>query len=212
MTSGHDPYAFYIAVDLLDANDISIESFLRRLFAEPTVASRPIVNTFVQNIFRVLDILNFNSRTQQNVEKWVKETFTKRLERQMFELSQPSSGYHFVAHLATSQRLKGFTIQRLEEGMKEKAPDIWDLIERLLQADPELTKRRQKARVDREKARQEGGGARKRRARRGIEDDEDELEIYDIVNCDEDEPEDIEEQLETQLKSLRVVVSHSLSF
>jgi hypothetical protein len=107
--------------------------------------------------------------------------------------------------------LKKFTIAHLSQGIRELAPDVWELVGRLLQADPDILKRREKIRILRERARQEGGGYRKRKPRHEVEDDEDEMRLFDIADEDEDEPEHIEELLENQTKSLTTVVSASLN-
>jgi hypothetical protein len=203
-----DPEAFYQAVDLLEVNNIPIESFLRRLFAEPRISSRSIVISFSKNISRVLEFLIFNERTGHDVDEWVKNTFSSKLKAQVRDISQVEAGHHFVAKYATVEQLKKCNISHLAKRMIEKAPDVWDLVGILLQADPEVVKRRGKTRRDREKARCEGGGARHRKARSELddEDDDEEFRVFDFVDSQEDEPEDIEEQLEMQWKTLIKIV------
>jgi hypothetical protein len=207
MVADRNTQAFYDAVALLETNNIPIESFIRRLFAEPHVNSRPIVTSLIGNVSRILDILFTNHRTHDAVSKWIGNTYIGTLQEQITTLSKPSSGYHFVANKATAKELKKFTIAHLAQGIRELAPDVWELVGRLLQADPDILKRREKVRNLRERARQEGGGYRKRKPRREVEDDEDEMRLFDIADEDEDEPEHIEELLENQTKSLTTVVS-----
>jgi hypothetical protein len=170
-----DPQAFYDAVALLEMNNIPIESFIRRLFAEPHVNSRPIMTSLIGNVSRILDILFTNHRTHDAVSKWIGNTYIGILQEQIATLSKPSSGYHFVANKATAKELKKFTIAHLSQGIRELAPDVWELVGRLLQADsdPDILKQREKVRNVRERARHEGGGYRKRKPRCQVEDDED---------------------------------------
>lgn len=202
-----DPNAYYNAIDLLDRNKLPLQSFIRRSFSEPRVERTTLLDTFVEDLPHLLDFLAYNEKTRGVVDKWVKGTYTQKLKSQVKELSLKRSGFHFSAKGATSEQMKEVNMERMAKGIKEKAPDVWDMMGHLLQADPEVVKRREKARAEREKQRAAGGGTRTRRKRMDILEDEDDARVADLIGDDEDEPEDIEDQLETQSKALIQIVS-----
>lgn len=203
----NDPFAYFTAVKTLQQNGLSFRNFIQRSFAEPLVYGTPIVNTFIEDLPRILDFLSHNESTQNIMKQWVKASYTQRLTSQMGELSKKKSGFHFAAKNITAEKMKEVNIPRIVKGMREKAPDVWDLMGSLLQADPEVIRQREKARVERVKQRAAGGGQRKRRRRKDVNEDDDETRVFDIADENEDEPEDIEEQLATQWNALIHIVS-----
>ncbi|KAJ3569499.1 hypothetical protein NP233_g4998 [Leucocoprinus birnbaumii] len=196
-----DPFAFYTAFQVLQQNNIPYENFLRRSFEETSIASSPEVENLVKGIENVLDLFLFNKRTQPAVESWIRGRFTEKLKLQLADASRVGGGFHFTAKDVTAEKLKETTIQKLENGIKDKAPDVWHLVGELLKSDPEVIRRRHKAREEREKTRKRGKGQRKRKKRGNIAEGDDELRVLDIVDSDEDEPEDVEEQLEERWRT-----------
>lgn len=200
-----DSYAFYNIVDALENNEIHFNNFLRQLFIEERTSSRPIVDNFVANICRVLDFLARNEQTETTVYDWVREISKAQLTSEIYLLSRPESSLHFVAKSATEEQIKACNIQVLSKQMRGKAPGVWDLLDGLLQVDQKLIAEREQ-KQEQQKGQRKAGTYKQRKQRSDLEDGEEEL--AELLNDDEDEPEDIEEQIVTKECTLVKIVSN----
>lgn len=138
------------------------------------------------------------------MKRWVREEYTGTLMSQICDLSKPKTGFHLNAKTITAEKMKECTIGKISEGIKAHAPDVWDLVGKLLEADPAAVRNRERDREHREMERKANGGLRRQKKRR---ENEDEDPIAQLLGENEDEPEDIEDQLEQQRLALIHVVS-----
>jgi hypothetical protein len=204
-----NPQAFYQAVDLLERNNIPIESFLRRLFVEPSTSSRAITLYFIQNISTTLESLRLNPRTAPDVDQWIKKTFSLKLQHQIRDISRGDAGYHFVAKSATVEHLKQCQISQLAEGMIRGAPDVWDLVGALLQADPDIIRRRERARRECVKSSDQGSQQQHQNISGELDNDNNENgQDGPVLDFADEDRKHLEDQLEKESKSLIKIVSY----
>lgn len=141
----------------------------------------------------------------------MKQQHTTRLKSQIQKLSRAENGFHFNASAITAEKMKDLNIEKISEGIQKHAPDVWELVGCLLEADSGVTHRREKARAKRELERKTNRGVRKSGKKGAVwEEDDDESHVSRIVGENEDEPEDVEDQLEVQRRSLLRIVRCSI--
>jgi hypothetical protein len=119
-------------------------------------------------------------------------------------------GLQFNARTITAEKMKSCTIEKIADDIKIHAPDLLNLVGRLLDADPIIHDRRKKDRAKRERERKSQEGRKRAQKTDTLDEDDDELAILNIVNEDEDEPENIEDQLEMQRQAIFHVVNINL--
>lgn len=205
--------SFHKVIRILQTGELPLSSFIRRLFIESDVARSPCVNKFLEDLPQLLEWLMRQERSQDIVKGWMTQEYTGILTGQMQNLSKPENGFHLAAGSITTEKMKQCTIKSITEGIQAHAPDVWAIVGRLLESDPAVVRRRERERVQREKERKANGPASKRRKRSEFfdEDDEDSL-VSDIVDLNEDEPEDIDTQIENRRHCLMRIVSIHLTF
>lgn len=139
--------------------------------------------------------------------------------RQLLQLVSAGSGMRFSARSATAERFEGIDINGIADEMQKHAPDLWDLLGILLNADPNLDKVRKRHEQEREKK-------KGKNVNNNDTEDQDEANYWrnegaakDIVN---DEMEDFNPEthgakkitisIEERQKALLLVVSMSLIY
>ena len=139
----------------------------------------------------------------------------------MATLSHKDSGFHFAAKTMTEERLKSFSIDAMATEMQNRAPDLWQLLKILLLADPQWAYKKEWARK-RAGHTQNTGISEEHNSREfgeielgdldddnGWEDVDADGEELQLVDEDEDEPEDIQEKKEEQFDALISIVTIS---
>ncbi|KXN82362.1 hypothetical protein AN958_02648 [Leucoagaricus sp. SymC.cos] len=71
------------------------------------------------------------------------------LRKQVEALTKVKAGYHFTAQDISVEQIEMCDIEKLSGGMEELAPDVWELLGVLLQADPTVN---QKCKIDKDRA------------------------------------------------------------
>lgn len=206
--SSSNPNTFYKVIRTLENCNIPLENLIRRSLVEPGIAESPFVENFLDGLPRLLGWLAHHERTREVLRKWMKEEYVGTLTSQLRNLTRPDVGLHFNAGTITAERMKDCTVPKIANNIQSQAPELWELVGKLLEADPVIIRRRKKDRAERMKERTKG--SRKRAPpMEGLDEDDIELNILEMVNEHEDEPEHIEEILETRERSLLHIVSMS---
>jgi hypothetical protein len=198
------PLIFYQVVESLSTSHIPLENLIRHSLVEPQTKNSEYVDNFVEDLPRLLGWLAHHERTREAVKGWMKQEYTSILSTQLRNLSRAENGFHINAGSMTAEKIKNCTIQNISQGVQAHAPDVWELCGKLLEADPIIIRKREKKRERREKEREKNKGLRKRKIRG--EEDEDEQQISQLVDDNDDEPEDLEEQLVNHRLSLSRIV------
>jgi hypothetical protein len=196
------PATFYSVVNTLEASNISLENLIRRSLLEPGVVNSQYITNFLQALPRLLDWLVHQEITREIVTKWMKNEYTGTLTSQLQDLTKPDKGLHLNATSIIADELKECTIEKIAQGMQTYAPDVWELVGKLLDADPALARHREKERERREKVRIKNANTHNDKTTRNEP-------IFTILEDDEDEPDDVEDQIENQRLTLLHIVSVS---
>jgi hypothetical protein len=146
MTPPPQPLVFYQVVESLSINHIlsPLKSLIRRSLVEPQTKNSEYVNNFVENLPHLLRWLAHHERTREVLKGWMKEEYTGILSTQLHSLSRPENGFHMNAGSMTAEKIRNCTIQNISQGVQAHAPDIWELVGKLLEADPLITRNREK--------------------------------------------------------------------
>jgi hypothetical protein len=83
----------------------------------------------------------------------MKQEYTGALTSQLRKLTRPDMGLQFNAQMITAEKMKSCTIKKIADDIKTHAPDLWNLVGRLLDADPIIHDHRKKDREKRERDR-----------------------------------------------------------
>jgi hypothetical protein len=134
--------AFQTAAHSLPLNNIPLESFVQHLLSEPGAVEQHYISNFINMLPHLLQHLATNPQTQSMVNTWIKETYLGTLKSQVCELTKPKHGFHFTATSITAEQIQECSINHIEEGIVQHAPELWELVGELLQAGPNLSERR----------------------------------------------------------------------
>ena len=169
--------------------------------------------TDVENLF---DKLHGHKQLHEKVSAWVHTTMKTMYTAEILSLTQPDAQLHCIAKGMTENKLCEFNIDNIIKQMSVNTPLVWELLDELLSADPDLRYQRSWAR----KRAQETAAAKRRppqgtssNSHNDINDDEQYWEFFDesvpIVEEDEDElqAEDIVDRVERRHESKIVMVS-----
>ncbi|KAF8069234.1 hypothetical protein FPV67DRAFT_1669251 [Lyophyllum atratum] len=167
------------------------------------------ITSIVKNISAILDGLISHSRARKATMDCVTQDV---YEAEIMSLTGRDAGLHFVAAKTTEQRLQNANIDDMAGKMIDLAPHLWKLLDRLLSANTELNHRRTwrraktKKHKDARKAGNEGRG-RDDAATEGDAEDDDywqyvEADGGDLFDVNDDEPEDLEDQIEERFNAL----------
>jgi hypothetical protein len=204
------PDAFYQAIEILVRNNIPLSKFIRRSFLEHATAASEYMQTFVADLPQLLEWLVHYTQSRDVTLSWMKEHYTTSLMSQIRTLCKAEHGFHFVAKSITAEKMKECNIKNIAEGIRKHAPDVWEVVGSLLQADPVLVRRREKEHKARENARNSKNTVSDGKKASATRDNDDEPnDFWNSVNAGEerDLPDDIGEQLENQRHKLLEVVS-----
>jgi hypothetical protein len=139
------PTTFYSVVNTLEASNIPLENLICRSLLEPGVVNSQYITNFLEALPCLLDWLVHQEITREIVMKWMKNKYTGTLTSQLQDLTNPDKGLHLNATLITADELKECTIEKIiVQGMQTYTPDVWELVGKLLDADPALAHHREK--------------------------------------------------------------------
>jgi hypothetical protein len=154
-------------------------------------AHHPHVTLHIEDL---LNTLYRHNPIHEQVSTWAHTTMKAIYTSEILSLTQPKSGLHYTAKGMTEDKMGKFDIDDITEHMSADAPLLWELLGKLLSADP---LRRQTWRKQDLTQKQE-------------REDDVYWEFLDqtlpIVEENQDEPEDILDQVEQRHSSLIAIV------
>jgi hypothetical protein len=172
----------------------------------------------------LLEALHGHNLTCQKVSAWAHATMKTAYTSEILSLTRPDSGFHYIAKGITEDKLHEFDIDDITEQMSVDAPLVWELLDELLSADPHLRYKRVWARKRAQEVKQQRQQGDSRSRNNDVDMHDDQLniasnndekywEFFDesvqIVEENEDDPEDILDQVEQRHSSLIAIVSGS---
>jgi hypothetical protein len=145
---------------------------------------------------------------------WAVQTAEAVCAREIVQLVNVKSGFHFLATKTECNQLKDAEMKKMVKKMEENAPNTWGFLSALLSADPKRTYgrkwlRRKVAATNKSGPVDNGGDVEMRQAADAdLENEEDDDNYFDMaLDEDEDKPENIEEQLEERSDAILRIVS-----
>ena len=198
---------------------ISIQHFISTLLTTSDHQFHPLAQSLKNNIKNILDVFQTTESTSEVVTSWALTTANDVYQNQMETLADKESGFHFLAKSTTEEKLTTFNMEHLASQMRLIAPDLWSLFEVLLHADLRL-KHRKLLRDNKERQSTHPTPSRTGTGSRPVPDHGDiEMEDVslndwgnnqgfdtDLVEDDEDEPENLLEQENMQQDALVIIV------
>lgn len=170
------------------------------------------------------NILNFmyarNGEMRKSVIQWANQVTTSALQTKMSHLASKETGFHFLAKKITESKLKDFNIEEMAINMQHVGPAVWQLLSKLLEADPRMNYKRNWARKKAEASGKTHQKASHIRHDKDIEMEDITLvksqdsEYWDTYDCEEiplvadndDEPEGLSDQLQDQFQKLKTII------
>lgn len=134
----------------LEARDIQVSTFIVNLLTSPRFQTNPAAANLVDNVEHILHCFLHHIETRSTVENWSEGIARKLYASELTELTKERSGLHFNARNATAEQLQPFKIEVIAEKMKDTAPRLCSLVAGLLDADEELSRRRERRWQDNE--------------------------------------------------------------
>ncbi|KAG6904271.1 hypothetical protein DXG01_011280 [Tephrocybe rancida] len=178
------------------------------------------VDSDANQVRDLLDALLAHPSTHRKTSEWARATTMKTYTSEVALLSCQDRGLHYMAGGISEEKLRSFDINDISQTMSAHAPCMWDLIDNLLVADPELKMRREKWRgqkLQRKRAAKAGKDSTSTVANEEIGPEERSWDFLDqnvpIVDQEDDTPEDIvdqDEQREMSLKTIKKIVCMSV--
>jgi hypothetical protein len=126
---------FENVLEKLQSYSSSPFEFIITLLESTDYMDHDVLHDIHQNVDRILNNFARNPSCSPKAIHWAHETMMRTYSEQIRALVQKSTGLHFSAKHATTQKLKEFDILTISEQMKTLAPDLWALLSALLQAD-----------------------------------------------------------------------------
>ncbi|KII86191.1 hypothetical protein PLICRDRAFT_114818 [Plicaturopsis crispa FD-325 SS-3] len=132
----------------------------------------------------ILDNLLRNPKSSENALRWAHRVMMNTYAEDIIALVKKQSGLHFSARHATAEKLAEFSLHDMAAQMRTMAPDLWDLLDTLLRADPDTNRQR----VEMEEKRAEKLKKRRRESRRRKQavDDDGDTEMGNDSSSDEE--------------------------
>jgi len=188
--------------------------FVETLLNAPEYEDHSLRVSVVESVDQIFQAFASAKSTAKKSEQSAHEIAQKTYQLQVEKLSQKEGGFHFLAKKVTEEQAKGFSIERTAAEMKNTAPDVWNLLERLLCANQHVNYQR----IWSQRKAEAMKGKRKKKSNKesgeielgdeGLQDgsDEDGDEPDDAIGEDDDIPEDIDEQETRQMEVLTTIV------
>ena len=145
MDRGHPPLNWQNCVHILNifnALNLSISDFLVKIIQSHQDLEAHHLG-LVQDLFnRVGDVFFAFARHPYSTKSCAEYSLmlsTEILRREVYELTDKSSGFHFNAKHASPDQIKEFASGEINRRIKETAPQLWTFVQSLLRARPTNT-------------------------------------------------------------------------
>ena len=152
------------------------------------------------------------------MSNWVISQAMKIYKKEMTNLTSKESGFHFLTAKMTQDQLQNFDVEDFMTWIMVIAPELWKLMETLHAANSRINHQRA---WTQKRSKKVCDGKEERQKRKGPEGDiemadvqletawelDDEVNEFELVGEEDDEPEDIQEQATTRFETLARIVS-----
>ncbi|KAI0065040.1 hypothetical protein BV25DRAFT_1913685 [Artomyces pyxidatus] len=129
---------------LLESSELSLTRVLVTLFTNPNLAGHPALHDVLQNCKAILQLFLQHTEVGGSVLDWAIGLATSTYCEEVYVLTQEKTGLHFHAKKATAKTLDNFSMQKQAAKMGACAPQLWKLLDSLLEADGVLKERRER--------------------------------------------------------------------
>jgi hypothetical protein len=133
----------------LERAEIPVQEFIRVLLTEEELHALPPVQELFTHPTTILNLFLLLESTRKLTRKWVFDVAGFAYAEQIEALTKANAGFHFTARDVSVAQVEKCRILHLSDGMQKHAPDVWELLGQLLQADPILVQRRKRDREGR---------------------------------------------------------------
>ena len=224
------PQQIRAILDVFEHYKLTGYDLLHSLLLTDMFKDHQVTKSFSDHVELCLEAFRYSTLTADTTSKWVFQVARQGYISQIQVLTRKENGFHFYAKKTTEEKLKQFSVDKVSKKMAELVPDLWNLLEGVLAADPNSMQRRAKQ-MPNEKS---GPSLRSTGVRDGdiemqdvtihdvemqepedsdnrssgwIDRDVDAETQVPLVGDDEDVPEDLLDQLNHQESALATIVS-----
>jgi len=196
-------------LNAFEDSKITIHDFLHGILSTNIFEDHPVTLSIIEDLDSILDTLKSAVSTSDQTERWIFRNAEKGYQAQVLRLTEKESGSHFQANKITDAQLTETKIEKMSRQMNHYAPDLWRLIANLLAADPAISRRRVQFACRNASSWSNDGDITMGDAEGDGEEDEMPGTCSDIqlIDDDDDAPEDLTEQAQQQFNTLIVIVS-----
>lgn len=200
----------------LQHNNLAIHDFLHHILTDTTLCGHPIASSFIaEHTEDTLQLFSTAMTTKDTTRKWAHNMVNESYRAELEALSSKSTGFHFSAMKTTEEKLKNFSVEDTIARYQDIAPNLWELIKKLLTADIHSAKRKMERAQNIKRNRNDGdreGGERELgdvTVETGWADVENDAEHEEplSIDGDDDAPEDLNDQREEATNLLKAIVS-----
>ena len=198
-------------LNAFEDSEITVYEFLHGLLKLSTniFEDHPVMLSIIEDLDSILDTVKSAVSTSDQTEQWMFRNAEKTYQAQVLRLTEKESGFRFQASKITEAQLTETKIENLSTQMDHYAPDLWRLIANLLAADPATNRRRAQYACRKASSWSNDGDITMGDAMGDCAEDEMLSTRGDVQLIDEDDdaPENLTEQVEDQFHTLIVIVS-----
>lgn len=131
------PPVMHFLCHTFQQHQISLTEFLITLLIDPNIQQQgtPVTSVFtdlVTNVQELLAALWRNPASSSVMKSWCHTMMKGHYEQAVKKLTRRENGWHFGAIHTSEEQLRDFRIQDMAAGVREVAPELWDLVGFLL--------------------------------------------------------------------------------
>jgi hypothetical protein len=129
------PHRLDNVITCLQDNDFTIPTLIRSVLESSSNSHHACQESI---LFRATNICTdlFRAVESNAISSWAFDIVKKKLCGEVTELARKENGLHFNASNTTAEYLEGSFMVNASQKMKKVAPDLWDLLYCLLDANP----------------------------------------------------------------------------
>lgn len=133
-------------VQHLQNSGVTVFDLINEIFTTKDPLTSRLLEDLVFAVPNILSFFSLNQATKNTTRSWALGMAEAIYAEQVEKLAKRETGYHFTALNTSIEQVELCNLERLSDGMELHAPDLWNLLEKLLHADIRLDNRRQTVR------------------------------------------------------------------
>jgi hypothetical protein len=195
-------------LNAFEDSEFTVYEFLHGLLSTNIFEDHPVTLSIIEDLDSILDMMKSAVSTSDQTEQWMFRNAEKGYQAQVLRLTEKESGSHSQANKITDAQLTETKIEKISRQMDHYAPDLWRLIANLLAADPATSRRRVQMCRNASSWSNDGDITMGDAAGDGEEEVPGTTSSgIQLIDDDDDAPEDLTEQAQQQFNTLIVIVS-----